>query len=229
MPSSLTAGAIVYVLRTGCQWKALPAERFGSASAVHARFMQWEKAGFFEALWQAGLAEYDELQGIAWEWQSIDGAMMKAPLAQQSVGANPTDRGKNGSKRHVLVDGRGVPLSLVVTGANRHDVTQLQAVLDGCEVEDTRKASSARHLCADAAYTGAPARRIIKAHDYIPHVKGRGQEASELKRARRWIVEVAHSWFNRFRKLLVRYKKLHPTFVALNHLAAAIIAFRKYL
>lgn len=86
--------AIVYVLRTGCQWKALPAERFGSASAVHARFMQWEKAGFFEALWQSGLAEYDELQGIAWEWQSIDGAMMKAPLAQESVGANPTDRGK---------------------------------------------------------------------------------------------------------------------------------------
>lgn len=86
--------AIVFVLRTGCQWKALPAERFGSASAIHARFMQWEKAGFFEALWQSGLAEYDNLQGIAWEWQSINGAMVKAPLAQESVGANPTDRGK---------------------------------------------------------------------------------------------------------------------------------------
>lgn len=85
---------IVYVLRTGCQWKALPAERFGSASAIHARFMQWEKAGFFEALWKAGLAEYDDLQGIAWRWQSIDGARMKAPLAQESVGPNPTDRGK---------------------------------------------------------------------------------------------------------------------------------------
>lgn len=86
--------AILYVLRTGCQWKALPAERFGSASAIHARFLQWEKAGFFEALWKAGLAEYDDLEGIAWRWQSIDGAMMKAPLAQEQVGANPTDRGK---------------------------------------------------------------------------------------------------------------------------------------
>lgn len=85
---------IVYVLRTGCQWKALPAERFGSASAIHARFLQWEKAGFFEALWQAGLAEYDDLRGIAWQWQSIDGAMMKAPLAREAVGPNPTDRGK---------------------------------------------------------------------------------------------------------------------------------------
>ena len=84
---------IVYVLRTGCQWKALP-KNFGSASAIHTRFLQWEKAGFFEKLWKAGLAEYDDLQGIAWRWQSIDGAMMKAPLAQESAGANPTDRGK---------------------------------------------------------------------------------------------------------------------------------------
>jgi transposase len=86
--------AIVYVLRTGCQWKALPKERFGSASAVHARFLEWERAGVFRNLWEAGLAEYDDLEGIAWRWQSIDGALLKAPLAQESVGPNPTDRGK---------------------------------------------------------------------------------------------------------------------------------------
>lgn len=86
--------AIVYVLRTGCQWKALPRERFGSASAVHKQFLEWEKAGVFVALWQLGLAEYEEMEGIAWRWQSIDGALLKAPLAQESVGPNPTDRGK---------------------------------------------------------------------------------------------------------------------------------------
>lgn len=85
---------IVYVLRTGCQWKALPKQAFGSASAIHKYFLQWEAAGVFLALWRAGLAEYDELAGVAWEWQSIDGAMSKAPLAQESVGRNPTDRGK---------------------------------------------------------------------------------------------------------------------------------------
>ena len=93
-PARQVFEAVVYVLRTGCQWKALPKERFGSASAVHKRFLEWEAAGFFEALWQAGLAEYDEMQGIAWRWQSVDGALMKAPLAQQAVGPNPTDRGK---------------------------------------------------------------------------------------------------------------------------------------
>ena len=86
--------ALVYVLRTGCQWKALPKERFGSASAIHKHFLEWERAGFFQRLWQAGLAEYDAMEGIAWRWQSVDGAMVKAPLAQESVGPNPTDRGK---------------------------------------------------------------------------------------------------------------------------------------
>jgi len=89
--------AIVYVLRTGIQWKALPRE-FGSASAVHQYFQNWQKAGFFLKLWQSGLAEYDGMQGIAWEWQSIDGALGKAPLAQECVGPNPTDRGKKGAQ-----------------------------------------------------------------------------------------------------------------------------------
>lgn len=89
-----------------------------------------------------------------------------------------------------------------------------------------------KHLCADAGYTGEPALRLIELHGYIPHVKGRHQEQQDLenspnKKARRWVVEVAHSWFNRFRKLLVRYEKLEHSFIGLNHLAAAIIAFRK--
>ncbi len=93
MPPRQIFSAIVYVLRTGCQWKALPRE-FGSASAVHTHFQRWQNCGFFLCLWQAGLAEYDEMEGIAWDWQSIDGAMHKAPLATECVGPNPTDRGK---------------------------------------------------------------------------------------------------------------------------------------
>jgi len=85
--------AIVYVLRTGCQWKALPKE-FGSASSVHKYFLEWKRKGVFVAMWRLGLAEYDEMEGIAWSWQSMDGAMVKAPLALEAVGPNPTDRGK---------------------------------------------------------------------------------------------------------------------------------------
>ena len=61
-------------------------------------FQEWLAAGFFEKIWSKGLEQYDELEGIGWEWQSLDGCMVKAPLALESVGKNPTDRGKNGDK-----------------------------------------------------------------------------------------------------------------------------------
>lgn len=97
--------AIVFVLRTGCQWKALPKKQFGSSSSIHAYFQKWARAGFFEALWRAGLAEYAEMEGIAWKWQSLDSSAVKAPLAQESVGPNPTDRGKKWNQAS-LVGGR---------------------------------------------------------------------------------------------------------------------------
>ncbi len=92
--------AIVYVLRTGIIWNALPREKFeglGSA-ALHRKFQHWASAGFFQRLWRRGLAEYDEMHGIGWVWESADGSNIKAPLAQESVGPNPTDRGKKWDK-----------------------------------------------------------------------------------------------------------------------------------
>ncbi len=137
---------------------------------------------------------------------------------------------KKGTKRHVLVDGRGVPLSIVVTGANRHDVSQLELVLD--EIIYFRPIELEQNICADKGYSGEPAKQAMIDRNYIPHVKQRGEEILEKKinpafKARRWVVEVSHSWFNRFRKLLVRYEKLSDTYMALLHMAAAIIAFRK--
>jgi len=128
------------------------------------------------------------------------------------------------------VDGRGVPLSLVVTGANRHDVSQLALVLEEIIIE--RPKDIDQHLCADKGYTGQPALQVIVSKGYIPHVKTRGEEMQEKRnnlgwKARRWVVEVSHSWFNRFRKILVRYEKLADTYMALLHMAAAIIAYRK--
>src|SRR5580704_8399946 len=87
----------------GSGWNALPRE-LGASSTVHDRFQEWEQAGFFKALWQAGLSEYDDLVGIQWEWQAADGVMTKAPFGHAATGANPTDRGKRGTKRSLLTD-----------------------------------------------------------------------------------------------------------------------------
>ena len=88
--------AILYVLRNGIIWNALPRKEFNGlgSSALHSKFMLWAKAGLFYRIWEAGLCKYDELQGISWKWQAADGCQIKAPLAQEAVGSNPTDRGK---------------------------------------------------------------------------------------------------------------------------------------
>jgi len=133
----------------------------------------------------------------------------------------------------LLVEELAVPLSLVVTGANRHDVTQLEAVLDALVIERPKVSKKKpQHLCADNAYTGEPARQAMLNRNYTPHVRPRGEEARAKKnipgfRARRWVVEACHSWFNRFRKLNPRYEKTLASHMALLHLAAAIICWRK--
>lgn len=88
------ADGIFYVLRTGCQWNAMPRE-FGSSSSAHKYFQEWVEAGVFWKLWQQGLLEYDELSGIKWSWQSIDGAITKAPLGGEKNRQKPDGSGKS--------------------------------------------------------------------------------------------------------------------------------------
>ena len=80
---------IFYVLRTGIQWQALPREQFGPPSTVYYYFRRWIEAGVFKELWAQALQVYDDLQGLEWTWQSIDGAMTKAPLAEKPRGPIP--------------------------------------------------------------------------------------------------------------------------------------------
>lgn len=134
--------------------------------------------------------------------------------------------------RHLLVDEKGVPLGITLVGANRHDVSQLGAVLDSKIAHQPGTAKAVEeNLCADAGYIGEKADAIIRDHGYTPHVRPRGEEIKARKnkrfKPRRWIVEVAHSWFNLFRKLKVRYEKTTANSLALHHLAAATIALRR--
>jgi len=105
----------------------------------------------------------------------------------------------------------------------------LEAVLESIVF---KRPDTEQHLCADNGYQGMPALLIILTQRYIPHVKQLNEEVQEKKnnpnyKARRWIVEVSHSWFNRFRKILVRFEKLNERYEALLFMAASIIALRK--
>lgn len=140
---------------------------------------------------------------------------------------------KKGSKRSVLTDKKGLPLSLVISGANTHDVKLLAATLDGIVIERPHSEENAKHhLCLDAGYVGEKAEQAVIERNYIPHIRPRGEEIEEKRKnpdgePKRWIVEVCHSWFNRFRKILVRYEKMDRSYLGLLMLAAAVIVFRK--
>ena len=76
--------AIFYILRTGCQWNALP-RSLGTSTTVFDRFQEWQQADVFRRMWVDGLQEYDRKKGIDWEWQAMDGVMTKAPLGGGKV------------------------------------------------------------------------------------------------------------------------------------------------
>jgi len=97
--------AIFFVLRTGCQWKALDATGICPGSTAHDRFQEWEEAGVFYEFWKAGLLEYDYFVGIEWAWLSMDGSMTKAPLGGGKNREKP-DRPSQGRGETQCVGGR---------------------------------------------------------------------------------------------------------------------------
>jgi transposase len=99
VPNRKVMEGILFVLKTGCQWKALDATGICSGSTAHRRFQEWVKAGVFERFWQEGLLAYDELKGIDWRWMSADGSMQKAPLSKTKKNRAQSHRqGQTGSQ-----------------------------------------------------------------------------------------------------------------------------------
>jgi putative transposase len=228
---------IWYVLWSGCQWKAVHRDWFGvSSSVIHERFQSWTRMGIFEKLMKKMVNYYaKERAGIGWRWQSMDSKSCAAPLGGSQTGKNPTDRGKLGAKINLMVDERGAPLSVVLTGANRHDkVSAIELIV--CVVVK-RPAHREQHLCADKAYDAQDVREFLASEGYTAHIKVNPRRAGrsddeELKEekegarekthpARRWVVERTISWLTKRRSLRTRWSKKAENWLALIQFACA--------
>lgn len=91
---------IFYIFKTHCHWKELPQE-YGASSSIHRYFHEWKQAGFFEKVWTKSLEQYDEMEGIAWEWQNVDGCMVKVRLDRETAEHRPTAHRKTPQKKTV--------------------------------------------------------------------------------------------------------------------------------
>ncbi len=135
-------------------------------------------------------------------------------------------------KRSLLTEGHGVPIGLAIEGANRHDSKLVRATIESIVAERPEVTEEEEQgMCLDKAYDAAVVRATLEEFGFTAHIKGRGEEAKELKeeagkRARRWVVERSHSWMNRFRRLLVRWDKKPENYIGFLHFACALIAFR---
>ena len=156
------------------------------------------------------------------------------------TGHNPTDRSKLGTKRHILTDKNGIPLSAVITSANTHDVTVAIDTVDSMVIKRPPSQSSSKdnrirknqNLCLDKAYHSKDLEQEIIKRGYIPHIRHRREEKIIRKShhaAKRWVIERTNSWHNRFRKLLVRYEKKVENYLGLVQLACCVIIYRRTL
>lgn len=225
---------IWYVLWTGCQWKAIHKTWFGvCSSTLHARFQEWVQAGVFERVMQELVRFYDLRRGICWQWQVIDSKSCPAPLGQAVTGKNPTDRGKLGSKLHLLVDERGAPLSVYVTGANVNDKWLADALLVGLLVPRPDPQHITQHLCADKGYDYDDVRQAIAKRGYTAHIK-RSRRYGDARHvaaqpvephhpARRWVIERTLGWLAKRRSIRTRWCKKATNWLAFLHLACAHI------
>ena len=228
----LMFNGIIHRLRSGCQWNHLP-KQFGSDRTIHRWFQRWCRNGVMAQIWAVLVDERDELAAVQWEWQSADGRLGKARFGGKKVGKNPTDRGKNGTKPSVLVDGAGGPLGAVVAAANVNDHLLLGQTIEAIVVERPRPTTRRpQHLCLDADYDNPASREVVAAHRYTPHIcpakkEQRGRWRRRGYRARRWVVERTLAWLSKCRGLLVRYDKHDVNYLGLLQLACGLLWYRR--
>ena len=147
------------------------------------------------------------------------------------TGPNPTDRGKAGTKRHLVVDGRGTPLGVTLTGANCHDSMALATTLDA--IPGVRSGRQGRPRCrpdklhADKAYDSRRCRNECRKRGIKARIARKGQDSSQRLGRYRWIVERTHAWMARLRRLTVRYERRDDIHMAFTLLGCALICMNQ--
>jgi transposase len=217
--------------RTSTPWRLLPAKELdcGSPATVWRRLNQWATAGVFEALHLDILDRLGERGRLDWSRASVDSASVRAKRGDH-VGANPVDRGKPGSKIHLVCDGGGLPLTAALTAANIPDVTMLPAVVDdvpAVRVPSGRRRTRPDKLDADKGYDSAANRAWLRRRGITARIARRGIESSTRLGRHRWRVERALSWLSCYRRLAIRWDRDSERWFALVLLACALTCSRR--
>src|SRR3954464_14228767 len=214
---------ILFVLRSGIPWQMLPQELgCGSGMTCWRCVRDWQQAGVWDLIHFAlldWLARHDQ---IDWSRAVVDSCSVRAVYGGDRTGPNPTDRAKRGSTRHLICDGRGVPLAIRLTGAN--DTTPKKpwrSWMPFPPLHGARGRPRQRPECVlgDRGYDAAAIRRGVRARGIVPGLAMRRTAHGSGLGRWRWVVERTFAWLNQFRRLRVRDDKrtdIHEAFLSLG-------------
>jgi transposase len=210
----------------------------GSGMTCWRRLFAWNKAGVWRKLHQALLQKLECAHRINWQRAIIDASTIRATHGGEKTGKNPTDRAKRGSKRHLLTDANGIVLNLMLTAANRNDVTQLKELVRDrpavrCSQQTDskgrpRKARSRRFrkpkkLLGDRGYDSEPIREWLRSIDIEPKLARRRTEHGSGLGKFRWFVERGFAWMNQQGELRIRDSRMPQIYEAMLMLFAALV------
>ena len=222
---------ILFVLYTGIPWRYLPSELgFGSGMTCWRRLREWNEAGVWQHLHELLLAELRAADMLDFSRAAVDSSHLRAMKGGPATGPSPVDRGKTGSKHHLIVEAHGIPLAVTLTGGNRNDVTQLipliQAVppIRGKRGQPLRRP---RHLYADRGYDHEVYRDRVRRLEITPHIARRGTAHGSGLGVHRWVVEGTIALLHWFRRLRIGWEirdDIHQAFITLG---CAIICWRR--
>jgi putative transposase len=150
----------------------------------------------------------------------------------KKTGKNPTDRGKVGTKKSLVVDGDGGPLGVVIAGANVVEQKLLKETIEAIVIERPDPDEEEQNLSLDKGYDNPRGREAATEEDYVPHIRRIGEEKKSCDRSkghkpRRWVVERAFAWLSKCRGLLVRYDKKDGNYLGLIQLACGLLWYRR--
>lgn len=198
IPDRAVFEKLVEVLVFGCAYERIADERC-SATTLRRRRDEWIEAGVMAALRELALEAYDKLIGLQLCDVAVDCCITKAPCGGEKAGRSPVDRGKQGIKRSVVVDARGIPLGTVAAPANGHDSPLLDETLGTLEMLGELPEQMSVHL--DRGYDSRSTREKLEDRGLLAVISEKGKPAT-IQATKRWVVERTNSWNNAHKKLV---------------------------
>jgi transposase len=230
VPNRKALTGIMFVLKTGIPWEYLPQEMgCGSGMTCWRRLRDWQQAGVWDRILRLLQDTLGKQGRIDWSRAALDSASVRAKGGGRRTGRNPTDRGKLGSKHHIVVDRNGIPLAKpTLSAANEHDSNYFGPVLDSIRPIRRPRGRPRRRpakLHADKAYDYKRCRVDCSLRGIKARIARRGIESSTRLGRFRWVVERTISWLHNFRRLTVRYERRDDIHQALLTLGTIMICW----